>query len=428
MPFEFKFPDVGEGIQEGHIIKWLVKEGDEIKEDQTIVQVETDKAVVDLPSPKSGKIGKINYRAGETVKVGSTLLTILGKNEKSEKPQKIKEIPKTTEKKKGQSVVGELEEAPEEIEEKPITSVIKGTTQTQKVLASPAIRKLAAEHNIDLTKIKGSGPAGRILEKDISNNAHKKTQIPHLNVQVKSSKDSYGETEKIPLIGIRKTIALNMIKSSQIPQVTITENIDISKLWAIREKEKIQLEKQGIKLTLLPFIIKTIIAALKEYPLLNASLENDEIILKKYYNIGVAVETPVGLVVPVIKNAENKTITQIANEITSLAESSRSRQISLEELKGSTFTITNYGSVGGLYGTPLLNPGESAIIGLGRIFENTIHEKINKSKKFQVKTIKILPISLTFDHRILDGAEAVRFLVSLKTFLEDPSHLLIEMK
>ncbi|MAF51381.1 MAG: branched-chain alpha-keto acid dehydrogenase subunit E2 [Nanoarchaeota archaeon] len=402
MPFEYKFPDVGEGIQEGEIVRWLVKEGDLVKEDQNIVQIETDKAVVDIPSPKTGKILKINFKEGDVIKVGEVLVVIGEEGEVS--------IKKTT-KPKGKytsSVVGQLEEAPEEQElQVPHSTSMQGSKQ--KILASPAVRKLALENRIDLTKIKASGPNGQILKSDIENPSEKQ-EVPQQKITVKRKYDEFGYIERIPLKGIRKTIATNMIKSqTEAAQVTAMEDINVSKLWKLRNKEKVRLAKE-VKLTFLPYIIKATISALKENPILNSSLENEEIIIKKYFNIGIAVETEVGLMVPVIKIAENKNIVRLAKEILNLSEKAKTRKIDIMDLKGSTFTITNYGSIGGTYATPIINPGEAAILGLGRIFDRVIVGG----------TAKILPISLTFDHRILDGAQAARFIESLKSFLEDP--------
>ncbi len=429
MPFNFKFPDVGEGIQEGEIIKWLIKEGDIVKEDMPIVQIETDKAVVDLPSPKSGKILKINFKNGEKVKVNETLVIIEDKHDKISKKTDIRldnkeknkdnKINEYTENKKGKSVVGELEEA-EDIEYKPQSVAVKGIQQSNKILASPAIRKLATDLGIDLSKLKGSGEDGKILRSDLEK--VKKELAPQLSIPVKKSYHKYGLVEKIPLKRIRKTISENIKKSlDNSAQLTIMDDIDITEIWKIRDKEEKLFEKE-IKLTYLPFIIKAIIAALKENPILNSSLIGEEIIIKKYYNIGIAVDTEVGLMVPVIKNAEHKSIIQLAKEIQQLAEKSRSRKITLEDFKDSTFTISNYGSIAGKYATPILNTNEAGILGIGRIFDHVSNHK-NK-----INNHKILPISLTFDHRILDGAEAAKFVKSLKNFLEDPDHLLIKIR
>jgi len=309
----------------------------------------------------------------------------------------------------------------------PHSKAVLGTQETAKVLASPAVRKKAMELGVDLTKIKGSGDQKNILMKDLQQHAKKsgieKEEIPQQIVQVKRKYDEYGYIERIPLKGIRRTIAQNMMKSLQnSAQLSAMEDIDVSRLWKIREREKKNLERQNVKLTFLPFIIKATIAALRENPILNSTIENEEIIIKKYFNIGIAVETEAGLMVPVIKKAEDKNIIQIAKEIVELAEKARARKIDLMDLQGGTFTITNYGSVGGTYATPILNPGEAGILGLGRIFDRAVF--VNG----KLMNVKILPISLTFDHRILDGAEAARFIESLKRFLEDPDHLLLEMK
>jgi len=421
MPYEFKFPDVGEGIAEGEIVKWLVKEGDKVKADQDIVQIETDKAVVDIPSPKAGVILKIHFKEGQTIKVGQTLITLGSKTE--EVKTLTKPIAKSAKaEKKGGAVVGELEEATDEglVFH---TAPMRGEAQTQKAIASPAVRKLAADLKVDLSKVEGSGESGRILKKDLEKAGKTPEPVPQQKIKVQRKYDMYGYVERIPLKGIRKTIADNMIKSlSETAQVTSMDDIDVSKLWRIRNREKKVLDKQGVKLTFLPFIIKAVIAAIKEHPIINSSIEGDEIIIKKYYNIGIAVETELGLMVPVIKIADSKNMMQIAKEVKDLAEKAKSRRIDLMDLQGSSFTITNYGSIGGTYGTPIINPGEAAILGLGRIFDRVI------SVNGKLKNIKVLPVSLTFDHKILDGAEAGRFMQKMKMFLEDPDHLLLELK
>ena len=443
---DFRFPDVGEGIQEGEVVKWLVKEGDMVKENQNIVQVETDKSVVDLPSPESGAISKIAVKEGGKIKVGGVLCTIGGSGSSSKevsspaKPEKAAaqakpgEIPdsakskqpkkpqksETSPQKKGLAVVGQLEEAPESegerVEYKSQASTMRGDVQSKKTLASPAVRELAKEHNINLSKIKGSGPEGRVLKSDLSISG----PISQQTIQVTSFFNPHGKIERIPLKGIRKIISDNMAISNSIPQATSMENVDITKLWAIKEKEKKKLS--GVNLTLLPFIVRAAVAVLKENPYFNAYLnvESQEIFVKKYYNIGIATETPVGLMVPVVKNADKKPIEETAKEIQELAQKARDRKIAVEEMKGGSFTITNYGSIGGNYATPLINPGESAILGIGRMFEAL---DINNIKR----KVKILPLSLTFDHRIIDGAQAARFLESLKAYLEDPNHLFVEI-
>lgn len=420
MAFEFKFPDVGEGITEGEIVKWLVKEGDKVKENDNILQMETDKAVIDIPSPKSGTILKLHHKEGNTVKVGEILVTIGTGGEK---------VSKTPEKKKSVSVIGELEEAPEKILKKPVEEAPKickpgepCSTIKTKVKALPRVRNLAKKLNVDLSKIKPTGENNAITEDDIINASKstppKPTGQTQPKIKVAKKYDMWGYLDRIPLKGTRKTIAKNMIKASQIvASVTAMDDINVTKLWNLRQKEKIKAEKQGIKLTFFPYIIKAVIKALKKHPYLNATLTEEEIIIKKYYSIGIAVDTKAGLIVPVLKRAETKSLYDIAKEIVELATKTRERKADIMDLKGGSFTITNYGSIGGLYGTPIINPPETAILGLGRIFDKVV---LNQNKP---ENNKILPVSLTFDHRIIDGAEAARFLNTLKEYLESPEKI-----
>ena len=390
---EFRLPDIGEGIVEATIVDWLVTEGDSVKNDQIIVKIETDKAVADLPSPIAGTILKINFLKSALVNVGATLCLI------GEKGEKI-EI------KKNETIIKKIFEK----------SVI-----SEKVLASPVVRKSAIERGIDLSSIKSSGDGGRILLTDLDISANVKVDVQKSANFVSQKKyDLFGYVERVPFKGVRKIIAQNMIKSlQQTAPVTSMDDIDVTKLWALRQREKEHFALEGIKLTFMPFVIKAVISALQKHPILNSSLEGDEIIIKKYFNIGVAVQTDVGLMVPVVKIAEKKSVSEIAKEITNLAEKCRDRTIDIMDLKGSTFTITNYGSIGGNYGTPIINLGEAGILGLGSIFDKVVLDE--ESEK--VRNVKILPVSLTFDHQIIDGAQAVDFLKTLKNLLEEPNQI-----
>lgn len=422
MPFDFKLPDIGEGIAEAEIIKWLVKEGETVKEDQPVVQIETDKAVVDLPSPKAGTITNIKYKEGDSVKVGSVLFSIGGKDDKPAKKEAPKAAPKKEEA-RGKSVVGQLPEAEDEEEIKPIAKVITAPVQSAKILASPAVREYAHENNINLHDVKGSGKDGVITQGDLKK-APAGEEVPQHLVSVTKESTEHGAVERVPMKGVRKAISTAMTTSlRETAQVTMMGDANIDALWAIREKEKGALDKKGIKLTLLPFITKAAITVLKENPLFNASLDGEDIILKKYYNIGIAVETEVGLLVPVVKNADGKSIEQLAKSIDDLADRAKSRQLKAEEMQGGTFTITNYGSYGGKYATPVLNVGESGILGIGRTYDNLVMDK-----KGKVKAQKTLPLSLTFDHRLIDGANAALFLKTLIEYLEDPDHFLLEVE
>jgi pyruvate dehydrogenase E2 component (dihydrolipoamide acetyltransferase) len=417
MPFEFKFPDIGEGLTEGEIVRWLVKEGDEIKEGQPLVEVETDKALAEIPSPRTGVILKILAKEKEIVKVGQVIVIIGEKGEAvAAPPPKPKSV----------GVVGELEEAPEEAPAVVARAeAVKPAFVSPHALATPAIRALAKELGTDLDKVKGTGLEGRVLEKDVRLTAEgKEKPVEEVKRPTKIKKyDLYGYVDRIPLRGVRRSIAKAMVKSKYTaPHVTTMDEADVTELWKIREKEKKTAEKKGIKLTILPFIIKAVIAGLKEHPYLNATLddENEEIIVKKYFNIGMATDTPEGLMVPVVKNAGDKSILHLAEELTQLAEKARNRSIDLADLKGGTFTITNYGALGGIYGTPIINHPEVAILGVGKIKDMPVV----RDGKIEVR--KILHLALSFDHRVVDGGEAARFLNTVIARLEDPDLILLE--
>lgn len=405
MVFEFKLPDIGEGIAEAEIVEWLVNVGDIVKSDQIIVKIETDKAVADLPCPIAGTILRINFIKGDTVNVGA-VLCVVGESGEKVKSNFVKEdVKKEVNKSDG---------------------IIKPVKVEGRILATPAVRKAAAEKGIDLNNVKGSGAEGQIVMSDLDKSGF--TEVTKIvensrpaGVVAQRKYDMFGYVERVSLKGVRKVIAQNMIRSlSQTAQVTAMEDIDVSKLWVIRQKEKEHFAIEGVRLTFMPFVIKALIKALQEHPKLNSSIEGEEIVVRKYYNIGVAVQTEAGLMVPVVKIAEKKSIAQIAKEIEDLAERARNRTIDSMELKGSTFTITNYGSVGGTYATPIINLGEAAILGMGRIFDRVVLDE----KTGKVKNAKILPISLTFDHQILDGAEANQFIETLRRYLEEPEEFL----
>lgn len=388
MPFDFVLPDLGEGITEGEIRKWLVKEGDVIEEHQTVLEIETDKAVVEVPSPRKGKVLKINKEIGEVAKVGDVLMRIAEEEESVEEKPKLEERPESV------SVVGVL---PEE----------------EEIIAAPSVRALAKELGVKLEIIKGSGPGGSITRDDVlsASGKHPKIETP------------YGPSERIALRGLRKTIARNLMLSQKTTAfVTGMDEADITDLWNLREKEKKSIIEKGIHLTFLPFFIKAAYHALVEHPFLNASMdeEREEVIIKKYYNFAIAVDTPEGLMVPVIKDVDRKSILELATEIQNLSQKARDRKITLEELKGNTFTITNYGHFGGVFATPIINYPDVAILGTGKISEKPW------VKDGQIVIRKILPLSLTFDHRVTDGVDSAKFLTKIIRYLEDPALLFIE--
>lgn len=395
---EFRFPDVGEGITEGEIVKWRIGAGDAVEEDQIIAEVETDKAVVEIPSPMRGVVIKLHHREGDMVKVGEVLVTLGGEGDLRKEEVHIRE------RKDAGTVVGVLEEAEEEA--------------FHRVLATPVVRKMAKDMGIELGKVKGTGTGGRITKEDLEGFVEKKKGV-------RRDKDAYGDIVRVPLKGIRRTIAKNMpLYQHATAHVTHMDEADVTELSELKAREGERLKEKGTKLTYLPFIIKAVIAGLKIYPCLNATLneESQEIIIKKYYNIGTAVDTEDGLMVPVIKNADKRTLIKLAEDIEEIAEKARSRSIELKDLKGGTFTITNIGAYGGTYATPIINHPEVAILAAGKIQDRPVV----RDAKIVVR--KLLPLSITFDHRVMDGGMVARFAGEVIRHLEDPGLLLLELR
>ena len=422
MVYEFKFPDVGEGIHEGTIVKWFVREGEKVKADAPLGEVETDKAIVEMPSPKSGTILKLHVQAGGIIHVGENMVTILEEDESAEDGKKHLEqkadakadAPYTG------SVVGFVEEAKD-------VSPIYGTqhqsqsaSQSTEVSATPAVRNMARQLNVDLNSVKGTGPGGRITIEDVqkaSGSAPRPASAQSLPESPGFKKvrkyDFFGYVDREPLKGVKKITANKMAESIfTAPQLTNMHEADVTDLWAFREKEKSKYEKEGIKLTLMPFIVKAVAASLMQHPCLNSSLEAEEIVMKKYYNIGVAVDSEDGLFVPVVKGAQAKDAKTIALEIQKMANDVQIRKVNMMDLKGGTFTISNLGSVGVGFFTPIINYPESAILGVGRVAEKPV------VRNGKIEARKILPLSLTYDHRIVDGADAARFALELIRRLE----------
>ncbi len=394
MPYEFKLPDLGEGIAEVELRRWLVREGDRVAEHQTVLEVESDKAVVEVPTPRAGIVARLLRREGETVKVGEPLLAIAAQGEAvSERPKSV-------------GIVGVL---PEE-EEEPAPP----TTSQREVRATPLVRKLARERGIDLATIRGSGPHGSVTPEDLESVAQ----------PVSGREEPSVPEERLPLRGIRRTIARNLHAAQQLTAfVTTMDEADITDLWKIRNREQQEVEAHhGTHLTFLPFFIKAAQHALREHPYLNGSIDDaaQEIVLKRHYHFGIAVETEEGLMVPVIRDVDKKSILALAEEIRQLGNKARARTISLDELKGSTFTITNYGHFGGTYATPIINWPDLAILGCGRIAEKPwVH-------RGAIAIRRIVSLSLTFDHRVTDGADAALFLGKVVRYLEDPALLFLE--
>ncbi len=434
MPFEFKLPDIGEGIHEGEIVKWLVKEGDIVREDQPMVEVMTDKATVEIPAPRAGRILKLNAKEGETVKVGSVLVIIEELGEAKPEPKR------------------EMVEAPPQREPEPAVAIASAAAKAvaappppsptaapaQRVLATPATRKLARELGVDISQIQGTGPGGRITDEDVRRFAAARTAPqspptpspaptpppPAAPAFAPSAVVTDRREERIPLRGIRKRIAEHMHQSkTTAAHFTYVDEVDMTELIQVREQMKPLAEQKGVKLTYLPFIVKASVAALKEMPILNASIDEakGEIVIKKYYNIGIATATEDGLIVPVIKDADRKSLLEIAMEIERLAKAAREGKIALSDLQGGTFTITSLGALGGLFATPIINYPEVAILGIHEIKKRPV------VRDDQIVIRDIMYVSLSFDHRLIDGDVGARFCKKIISYLENPKLLFLEL-
>ncbi len=412
---ELKFVDVGEGITEGQVREFLVNDMQEVREDQPIVKVETDKAIVDVPSPISGII-KIKAPPGSKVNVGDIIAYIGTKDEIAAigiagKPPSAR----TT-------ISGNREDTT------PMTTVLQRSAsepdkeKSHEILATPSVRKLARELGVDISGVSGTGPNGRIVENDVKSAATSRQQKPAPLPKFSEilEEQHSDEIERISMSMTRKTIAKNMELSWTIPRATHGEMIDATKLFEIVERIKPEMQSKGIKLTFLPFIVKAVAEALKENPRFNSSYDKEkgEIIIKKYFNIGLAAEGPDGLKVVVVKGADRKPIIEIAREIQELGQKVKDQKISIDDMRDSTITITNIGSLGGGYmAVPMINYPEVAIIGAMRMKDMPWVAGGN------IVIRKIMPMSVTFDHRVVDGADAVVFMNLIKKYLEDPDFL-----
>lgn len=424
MKYEFRFPDIGEGIHEGIIMKWFVSPGDEIKEGDSLAEVETDKVTTEIPSPRTGKVLELMAKNGDKINVGQVFVTI----ETSDGTET--EVTKEVVEEETAGVVGEVIASSEVIPPSTEAVTISDKVEVKKVLATPVARKLAKDLGVDINKVVGTGPNGRVMKEDIykfkeESSSPKIEETPRVEVKPQVSEPiviSDDRVERIPLTRIRKTISDRMTQSRfTIPHTTAMDEIDISKLVQFRKKYKDILREEDVNLTYLPFVIKAVIVALRKFPEFNASLdmEKEELILKHFYNIGIATDTDRGLMVPVIQNADKMSIIDLAKAIQDVSTRAKENKIELNELKGGSFTITNYGSIGGYFGIPIINYPESAILGLGRIVRKPIVVDDD------IVIADILPVSLSYDHRIIDGASGARFINVLKDLLSDPDMLFL---
>ena len=425
---EFKLPDIGEGVHEGEIIQWLVKEGDPIKEEQLMVEVMTDKATVQIPCPWTGTVKQLLAKEGEVVNTGAVIVTIDEEGGSSEpKP------PSTP-----------AAEPPVAVVAPPAPSV--STAPAGNILATPAVRKLARELGVDIGTVEGSGPRGRVTESDLRTAQSPEvpaapvvempsevpppgpTQVPAkpagtLDLVTPAGHAPKGELEeRIPVVGLRKRIRDKMAKSMHTAaHFTFIEEVDMGALVHLRQRTKETAAKKGVKLTYLPFIVKALVGAIKDHPIMNATLDDakDEIVIKHYYNIGIATATEDGLTVIVLHDADKKDVWQLAAEITELSEAARTKRIRVEDLQGSTFTITSLGAMGGIVATPIINHPEVAILGIHRIEKRpVVHGE-------SIVVRDMMYASCSFDHRVIDGHIGAAFMQTLKEYLEHPALLML---
>lgn len=431
MRYFFNFPDIGEGLEEGTILKWYVKVGQTIKAGQALVNMETDKIVTDIPSPKAGTIVAIFGNVGETIHVGSPLVEIEteGTALEEKKVAPDAEPIKTEVIEEGAAVVGTMELAGNSVA---LPASNEGSLPaesdieiTRKALATPLARAMGRELKIDINNISGTGPSGRVTKEDIQNfnPTSRSVDIAAERNESTTQPASADLTTYEPLSQIRKAIAKNMLNSKQkTAHMTLFEEVEISELMRIRKKFKQEFSDKNIKLTYLSFIVKATVQALKKYRTLNSQLdlEHDQMIYINRYNIAIAVDTPEGLVVPVIKDADKLSIWQIAQKITELSDKAHDRKLTLDDMREGTFTLTNYGSIGGIFATPVINYPQAGILGIGRIVKKPV------VKGDQIIIGYILPLSLSVDHRIVDGGDASRFMNRIVEYLNDPVILMME--
>lgn len=464
--FTFRLPELGEGIHEGEIVKWHVAPGDSVEEDQVIMEVQNDKAVVEVPSPVKGKVVELKVTEGTVSVVGDPLIDFDVEGEIPNLPDhghggdshaaEAAPAPAAADKMEpgcdiGSQVSANANQALETPMAQQTAIAVAAPIDRKHVLATPSVRKYAREKGVQLASVPGTGKLGRITRDDVDRfvsggavsapaaaveaatpaAAPVAVEAPAATGVAQAAAaptvhytSQAGELEeRVPLKGIRKAIAKAMVKSAYTaPHVTIFDEVDVTALVAMRKEAKPLAEERGVKLTYLPMIVKAVVAGLKKFPELNASIDDEkqEVIYKKYYNIGIAASTDEGLLVPVVKAADSKSIFQIAGEISDLAKKARDRKASADELKGSTFSITNIGSAGGMFFTPIINYPEVAILGVGRISEKPV------VKNGEIVVGQMLHLSLSFDHRLVDGEPAQRFVNYVKQLLENPTLLVME--
>jgi len=415
---DFILPDIGEGIVECEIVEWLVSEGDEIQEDQAVCDVMTDKALVQIPAKYTGKVEKLYYQKGEIAAVHSPLfqMSISGSSSEPDIDSKVVQAQS--------SATAKTVEKPAQNKQKQVN---------KKAVASPAVRRKAREHDVDLSKVPGSGKGGRIYKEDIDDFISNGTEVTDSSKAVSNEQPQQATRAAVntggqriePIKGIKAAMAKQMVASvSTIPHFTYSDEIDLTKLIAMRSELKEQYKKQGVKLTMMPFFIKALSLAMKQFPVLNSQI-NDECTELTYFddhNIGMAVDSKIGLLVPNIKQCQHKSIVDVANEVTRLTDAARDGRVSPDDLKAGTISISNIGAIGGTIATPIINKPEVAIVALG---------KLQHLPRFDdngdVISAAIMQVSWSGDHRVIDGGTIARFNNLWKSYLEDPAKMMMAM-
>ncbi|WP_225409673.1 dihydrolipoamide acetyltransferase family protein [Stigmatella hybrida] len=415
--FEFKLPDLGEGVMEGELVKWHVKEGDTVKEDQVLAEVMTDKATVTVPSPKAGRVLKTHGKEGEVAKVHQLLVTI--------------EIEGAA---PAQEAGPASAPAPQVAAATPAQAAgADGSPSGNKVLATPLTRRMAREHGLDLAAIAGTGPQGRVTKADVvaaleakPSSNEVRAPAPAAPARAPAPLVTGRSDERVPLRGLRKKIAEKMVRSKfTMPHFAFVEEVDGTELVRLRKRLNTQLQTAGesTKLTFLPFIVKAVIAALKKFPHLNANFDEaaQELVVRGEFNIGIAAATPDGLTVAVVRNADRLTLRELAQEIARLGTAARERKLKMEELTGGTFTITSLGQSGGLFATPIINHPEVGILGVHKLRKRPV------VRDDEIAIREMMNLSLSCDHRVIDGSVAADFVYEVIKYLEHPDMLFLAM-
>lgn len=435
MATEFRLPEVGENVESGQVAKVLVSVGDRLERDQSVLELETDKAVIEVPSAVGGTIEKIHVTEGEELKVGGLILTV--EEADAEPEEEVEEAepepePEVKEKEEAKAAEPEVEERKVPPKEPVVRKEEEEAKPTREIApAAPSVRRLGRELGVDINQVPGSGPADRISAEDVKayvrrlsleEEARPRPVAPEVTPPPLPDFTKWGEVEREKMSSVRRTTARRLSQAWATPHVTHFDQTDITELERLRKRYASKAEAAGGKLTVTAIILKVAASALKVFPKLNASLDvsNEEIIYKKYVHIGVAVDTDHGLLVPVIRDVDQKNIVQLSVELTEMAEKARNRKVSLEELEGSTFTVTNLGGIGGTNFAPIINPPNVAILGVAR----AKREPVFQDGEFIPRLI--LPLSLSYDHRLIDGADAARFLRWVAQALEQPFLLTLE--